>query len=258
MHHSKICFRRKRYEQNMLELLKKIPEHNFRFLLSKLNIKLMMLKKIIFLILLIGSTGSLLSAYAEPQVSIIMEKTTYTYCERLVYSIEVSEITGELAYIFIRDDSGVTSEGIPIIIEKLSTQIPSPHAFEKEIFPAGKYFIDLQYLGIQTTAEFNLINSDNMCIPQSMQKVVVGWINEKLSDGMLISGFQNIVDKKLIDVPFEFTEKNIGKLNIPEWVKSVGKGWVMGIISDQMFVQNLQYLIDEKIISFPIDRENEI
>ena len=66
------------------------------------------------------------------------------------------------------------------------------------------------------------------------------------------------MDKKLIDIPFELTEKNIDDLNIPQWVKSVGKGWIMGIISDQMFVQNLQYLIDEKIISFPMERENEI
>ena len=129
--------------------------------------------------ILIGSTGASTPVLAEPQVSIIMEKTTYTYCERLVYNIEVSEITGEPAYIFIRDDSGVTSEGIPIIIEKLSNPIPSLHAFEKDIFTLGTYFIDVEYLGIQTTAEFNLINSDNMCIPQSMQKVVVGWINEK-------------------------------------------------------------------------------
>ena len=91
-----------------------------------------------------------------------------------------------------------------------------------------------------------------------MQPVVVRWINGEFTDGMLISGFQNIVDKKLIDVPFEITEKNIDKLNIPEWVKSIGKGWVMGIISDQMFVNNLQYLIDEEIISFSMDRINEI
>ena len=208
--------------------------------------------------ILIGSTGASTPVLAEPQVSIIMEKTTYTYCERLVYSIEVSEITGELAYIFIRDDSGGSSSAIPIPIEKLSNPIPSPHAFEKEIFPVGKYFIDVQYLGVQTTAEFNLIDSNNMCIPQSIQKVVVGWINNKLSDGMLISGFQNIVDKKLIDIPFELTEKNIESLHVPEWVKSVGKGWVMGIISDQMFLQNIQYLIDEEIISFPIERMNEI
>ena len=91
-----------------------------------------------------------------------------------------------------------------------------------------------------------------------MQPVVVRWINGEFTDGMLISGFQNIVDKKLIDVPFEFTERNIDSLHIPEWVKSVGKGWVMGIVSDEMFVKNLQYLIDEKIITFPTVRENEI
>ena len=198
------------------------------------------------------------SANAEPTVTIIMEKTTYTYCEKLVYSIEVSEITGEHAIIHIRDGAGGKSSAIPIPIEKLSNPIPSLHAFEKDIFPLGKYFIDVEYLGIQTTAEFTLIDSNNMCISEAMQPVVVRWINGEFTDGMLISGFQNIVDKKLIDIPFEFTEKNIDKLNIPEWVKSVAKGWVMGIISDQMFVQNLQYLIDEKIISFPIDRENEI
>jgi len=218
----------------------------------------MISKKIIFFIILIGSTGVVASANAEPTVTIIMEKTTYTYCEKLVYSIEVSEITGEHAIIHIRDGAGGKSSAIPIPIEKLSNPIPSLHAFEKNIFPVGKYFIDVQYLEIETTTEFNLIDSDNMCISEAMQPVVVKWINGEFTDGMLISGFQNIVDKKLIDIPFEFTEKNIDKLNIPEWVKSVAKGWVMGIISDQMFVQNLQYLIDEKIISFPIDRENEI
>jgi len=215
-------------------------------------------KKVIFFILLIGSTGVVVSTYAEPSVTIIMEKTTYTYCEKLVYSIEVSEITGDLAIIHIRDGTGGSSSAIPIPIEKLLNPIPSLHAFEKDIFPLGQYFIDVQYLGIETSAEFNLIDSDNMCISEAMQPVVVKWINEEFTDGMLISGFQNIVDKKLINIPFEFTEKNIGKLNIPEWVKSIGKGWVMGIISDQMFVQNLQYLIDEKIISFPVEVENEI
>ena len=208
--------------------------------------------------ILIGSTGILASAYAEPQISIVMEKTTYTYCEKLVYSIKVSEITGDPAIIHIRDEAGGKSSAIPIPIENLSNPIPSLHAFEKDIFPLGKYFIDVQYLGTETTAEFNLIDSDNMCISEAIQPVVVRWINGEFTDGMLMSGFQNIVDKKLIDIPFEFTEKNIDTLNIPEWVKNIGKGWIMGIISDKMLVQNLDYLIDKKIISFPIEKENEI
>ena len=218
----------------------------------------MITKKIIIFMILIGSTGISTSVYAEPQVLAIMEKTTYTYCERLVYSIEVSEVTGDLAIIHIRDSAGGKSSAIPIPIEKLSNPIPSLHAFEKDIFPLGKYFIDIEYSGSTTTLEFDLVDSNNLCISEAMQPVVVRWINGEFTDGMLISGFQNIVDKKLIDVPFEITEKNIDKLNIPEWVKSIGKGWVMGIISDQMFVNNLQYLIDEEIISFSMNRINEI
>ena len=207
---------------------------------------------------LIGSTGISGSAYAEPTVSIIMDKTTYTYCEKLVYSIEVSEVTGNPAIIYIRDEAGGKSSAIPIPITSLSNPIPSISAFEKEVFPSGKYFIDVQYLGIETTAEFNLVDSDNMCISEAMQPVVIRWINDEFTDGMLMSGFQNIVNEELINIPFVFTEKNIDTLNIPDWVKSIGKGWIMGVITDQMFVQNLDYLIDKKIISFPMERENEI
>jgi hypothetical protein len=218
----------------------------------------MISKKVIFFMALIGGIGISGSAYAEPTVTIVMEKTTYTYCEKLIYSIEVSEITGDPAIIHIRDETGGKSSAIPIPITNVSNPIPSLSAFEKEVFPLGKYFIDVQYLGIETTAEFNLVDSDNMCISEAMQPVVIRWINDEFTDGMLMSGFQNIVDEKLINIPFVFTEKNIDTLNIPDWVKNIGKGWIMGIITDQMFIQNLDYLIDKKIITFPIVRENEI
>ena len=215
--------------------------------------------KIIFFILLIGSTGSISSsAFAEPQMTAIIEKTTYTYCERLSYTIEVSEITGELAIIHIRDEADKKSSAIPIPIEKLSNPIPSAYPFQKDIFPAGKYFIDIEYSGAKTTIEFDLIDSDNLCISESMKPIIIRWINGEFTDGMLISGFQNLVDKKLIEIPFEITEKNIGKIKIPQWVKSIGNGWIMGIISDQMFTNNLQYLIDENIISVDDNKMNQM
>ena len=215
--------------------------------------------KIVFFILLIGSTGSFSStAFAEPQMTAIIEKTTYTYCERLSYTIEVSEITGELAIIHIRDEADKKSSAIPIPIEKLSNPIPSAYPFQKDIFPAGKYFIDIEYSGAKTTIEFDLIDSDNLCISESMKPIIIRWINGEFTDGMLISGFQNLVDKKLIEIPFEITEKNIGKIKIPQWVKSIGNGWIMGIISDQMFTNNLQYLIDENIISVDDNKMNQM
>ena len=66
---------------------------------------------------------------AEPSVSIVMEKTTYSYCEKLIYTIEVSEITGDPAIIHIRDETGKGSSAIPIPITDLQNPVPSLVAF---------------------------------------------------------------------------------------------------------------------------------
>ena len=109
-------------------------------------------------IILATSFVFLSAAYAEPTINIIMEKTTYSYCERLFYIIEVSEITKEFAIIHIRDESGKGSSAIPIEITNLQTPVPSLAAFEAEIFPLVKYFIDVEYSCAKFTAEFNLID----------------------------------------------------------------------------------------------------
>ena len=87
------------------------------------------------------SIGVLPAANAEISVEIIMEKTTYSYCEKLFYTIKVSEVTGNPAIIHIRDEAGKGSSAIPIPITELENPVPSRVAFEKEIFPLGKYFV---------------------------------------------------------------------------------------------------------------------
>ena len=165
--------------------------------------------KIIFFVVLIGSIGSISSSvFAEPQMTATIEKTTYTYCEKLAYTIVVSEITGKHAIIHIRDEADKKSSAIPIPIEKLSNPIPSAYPFQKDIFPSGKYFIDIEYSGVTTTLEFNLIDSDNLCISDAMKPVIIRWINGEFTDGMLLSGFQNLVDKKLIEIPFEIKDSS--------------------------------------------------
>ncbi len=198
------------------------------------------------------------AAYAEPSVNIIMEKTTYSYCERLFYTIEVSEITGETAIIHIRDETGKGSSAIPIPILNLQNPVPSLIAFEKEIFPLGKYFVDVEYSGSEFTAEFNLVDSDNICIPAVIKQFLIEWLNDNMSDGYLIDAFQKYVDTKLIDIPFEINDENIFKIDVPDWVKNVGYWWIQGEISDEDFAQVINYLIDENIISPPIGIENEI
>jgi len=216
----------------------------------------MKLKIIMLSLILATSFTSFPTISAEPSVAIVMEKTTYSYCERLFYIIEVSEITGEPAIIHIRDESGKGSSAIPIEIANLKNPIPSLFAFEKEIFPLGKYFVDVEYAGSEFTAEFNLVDSDNICIPEVIKQFMIEWLNDNMPDGYLMDAFQKHVDVKLIHIPFEINEKNILDIDIPDWVKNVAYWWVQGGVSDKEFTQMINYLIDKNIISFPIPSEN--
>jgi len=210
------------------------------------------------IILAVSFAVFLPDVHAEPSVTIIMEKTTYSYCEKLFYIIEVSEITGESAIIHIRDETGKGSSAIPIPITNLQNPVPSLIAFEEEIFPLGKYFIDVEYSGAEITAEFNLIDSNVVCIPGVIKPIFTNWLTGNISDGFLMDAFQKYVDKEIIDIPFEINEDNVYEIDIPDWVKNVGYWWVQGIISDGDIAQVVNYLIDKKIISSPTEIENEI
>ncbi len=217
------------------------------------------LKVIIISLILATSFAVLPSINAEPQVAIIMEKTSYSYCERLFYTIEVSEITGNPAIIHIRDESGKGSSAIPIEISNLSNPIPSPFAFTKEVFQTGKYFVDVEYAGSKVTAEFSITDSNNICIPDVIKQFMIEWLNEKMPDGYLVDAFQKYVDTDLISVPFEINDKNIRSIHIPNWVKNTSYWWIQGMVSDKDFSQMINYLMDKDIISMPpIKNGNEI
>ena len=213
----------------------------------------------LFVILATSFIVFLPTAYAEPSVNIIMEKTTYSYCEKLFYIIEVSEVTEDPAIIHIRDETGKGSSAIPIPILNLQNPIPSLIAFEKEIFPLGKYFVDVEYLGEKVTMEFNLIDSNNICIPEVIKPILTNWINGNISDGFMMDAFQKYVDRELIDIPYEINEDNVYEIDMPDWIKNnVGIWWVQEVISDKDFAQVISYLVDRNIISHTTEIENEI
>ncbi|MFQ5783123.1 MAG: hypothetical protein ACE5GR_08770 [Nitrosopumilus sp.] len=213
----------------------------------------MISKKIIFPIILALSFLFLPATYAESTVSITMEKTTYTYCEKLFYTIEVSKVTGDPAIIHIRDETGKGSGAIPMAITNLQNPIPSLVPFEADVFPLGKYFIDVEYSGEQATAEFTLVDSNKVCIPESIKSIMGNWLSGNISDGFLIGAFQTYVDRQIIDIPFEIDENNVYDIDIPDWVKNVGYWWIQGSISDEDLGKVVNYLIEKKIISYPVE-----
>ena len=202
---------------------------------------------------------SLSTAHAEPTVSIIMDKTTYQYCEKLSYIIKVSKVTDEHAIIHIRDEDGVKSSAVPITIGGLQNLIPTPFPFEKGLFAPGKYFIDVQYDGAATTAEFEIIDSDNICIPGLIKQFIIGWINGEIPDGYFVDALQKNVDSRLISVPFKVDAENILEIDIPSWVKeNIGVWWVNDMISDDEFAQIFNYLFDKNIIKEKIVKDGGI
>lgn len=200
-------------------------------------------------ILVILSGILLPNVYAAPTVEILMDKTTFRYCEKLFYTIQVSEVTGDPAVIHIRDNAGKGSSAIPMPISNLQNPIPSVIPFEAEIFPAGKYFIDVEYSGAKDTAEFDLIDSGNVCIPMMMKQVAFSWIEDKMSDGFFIDAINKFVDKDIISIPDKINEKNLEEIRIPEWVKNTVAWWLQDKISDAEFSQAFQYLINKEIIT---------
>lgn len=213
---------------------------------------------VFLIIFVIGITLLLPQVQAQPTVSIIMEKTTYSYCEKLFYTIEVSEITGDPAIIHIRDETGKGSSAIPIPISNLQNPIPSLVPFEKEVFPLGKYFIDVEYSGANAIVEFNLVDSNRVCIPELIKPIMANWLSGNISDGFMIDAIEKYIDKQIINIPFEINEDNVYGINVPEWVKNVGNWWMKEIISDEDFAQVINYLIEKNFITHTTNLENEI
>ena len=189
------------------------------------------------------------SSFAEPTVKIVFEQTTFHYCDKLFYSIEVSEVTGDNAVIFIRDESGRSSSGIPISISESITPVPSPNPFEKGVFPLGKYFIDVEYGEAKDTAEFELQDSEKPCISIAVKSILSNWLSGNISDGFLLDAIERFVDREIISIPYEINESNVYDIDIPEWFKNVGFWWVEGFISDETFANAVNYLLKNEIIT---------
>jgi len=182
--------------------------------------------------------------YAAPTVSIYTEKEIYSYGDFLTFTIEVSEITEDIAILHIIDESGKSSSAIPIPITELKTVVPSPFPFESEVYPLGTYTLEIQYSDSTDTTEFELIDSGKFLLPIGTKQVAVAWIEEDISDTF----FMKFLIKQ--NPTLFSTEQNSEPENvkIPHWVKATTGWWIDEKISDKEFVTALEYLIKVGII----------
>lgn len=199
-------------------------------------------------LIIIISIGSIPNSFATSTVTIQMDKTVYSYGEKLFYVIEVSEVTGEVATIFIRDSEGNRSSGIPVAISELKTPVPSVYPFEKEVYPLGKYFIDVEYSGASDSIEFELIDAGNIVIPFWIKQVTAFWVSDQISDETFADAIEFLIENEIIIVPQTETESTPNSTQIPRWIKTNAVWWLQEKISDTDFALGIQYLIKIGII----------
>jgi len=200
------------------------------------------------LLILLSFMPILDPANAEPTISIETSQTIYHYGEFLSITINVSEITGDLATIYIIDSSQKKSILLKPPISQKTSSFPSTHPFDSAIWKAGSYILELEYSGVQSSTQFSVQDTGEVSMPFWIRDLAKMWITEPLvTDKDFGRAIGYLIEHEVIKIPYTEPEGN-SITNIPDWVKTNAEWWITGKISDTEFTVALQYLIKKGII----------
>jgi len=200
------------------------------------------------LLILLSFMPILNPANAEPSVSIETSQSIYHYGEFLLITINISEVTGDFATIYIIDSSQKKSILLEPPISQKTHSFPSNHHFDSAIWKTGSYILELEYSGVQSSTQFSIQDTGEVAIPSWIKDLATMWITEPLvTDKDFGRAIGYLIEHEVIKVPYTEPEGDI-ITNIPDWVKTNAEWWVTGKISDTEFTVALQYLIKKGII----------
>ena len=108
--------------------------------------------------------------------------------------------------------------------------------------------MDIEYSGVSTTTEFELIDSGKIVIPVWIKDLSRYWYNGAISDLEFSQGIGFLIKEGIIIVPETENQGTESEIKIPDWIKTNTKWWLDGKISDAEFAQGIQYLLKVGII----------
>ncbi len=185
---------------------------------------------------------------AEPIIGIETSQNVYGYGDFLSITINVSEITGDFATIYIIDSSQKKSILLQPPISQKTHSFPSNHPFDSTIWKSGSYILELEYSGVQSSTQFSIQDTGEVAIPSWIKDLATMWITEPLvTDKDFGRAIEYLIQHEVIKIPYTEPEGDV-ITNIPDWVKTNAEWWVTGKISDTEFAMALQYLIKKGII----------
>ena len=204
-----------------------------------------LLSSLIIMAILPGIDYSL----AESAISITTNQSVYEYGDHLVMIINVSEITGDDASVYIIDSTERRSLFLQQQISQEYTEFPSKFPFDATIWKPGTYVLELEYLGDKSSTQFIIEDTGKIALPFWIKDLAHMWITEPLvTDKDFARALEYLIEKGIISIPY--TEPGTETVSsIPEWVKNNAEWWIEGKISDTEFTLALQYLVKTGIIT---------
>ena len=187
--------------------------------------------------------------FAAPVVSIETSQETYHYGDHLSMTINVSEVTGDAATVYIIDTEERKSLLLNPPIFQETTEFPSNFPFDATIWKTGTYMLEIEYSGSKSSVQFSIEDTGEIALPFWIKDLAQMWINEPLvTDKDFARAIEYLIQKEIIKIPYTEPEGET-IASIPDWVKNNAEWWITEKISDTEFTLSLQYLVKKGIIT---------
>ena len=195
-------------------------------------------------------------ALATPSISIETSQNVYAYGDHLNIIINVSEITGDDAYIYIINTEERKSLLFQTPIYQEYTEFPSPFPIDSgsPVWLIGAYGLEFEYSGAKSSTQFILEETGQIGLPFWIKDLAKMWVTEQISGKDFSVAIEYMINNEIIKIPYTEIDDSISATTIPEWVKYNAGWWAVGAIDDTEFTTALQYLIKTGIITVNLDK----
>ena len=207
------------------------------------------------LLIIISGLPFMNQTFAAPVISIETSQETYHYGDHLSMTINVSEITGDAATVYIIDMEERKSLLLNPPIFQETTGFPSKFPFDATIWKTGVYMLEVEYSGAKSSVQFYIKDTGEIALPFWLKDLATMWVVEPLvTDKDFSRAIEYLILKEIIKIPYTEPEGET-IASIPDWVKNNAEWWIAEKISDTEFTLSLQYLVKKGIITVDLSKE---
>ena len=193
---------------------------------------------------------------AIPSISIETSQNVYVYGDHLNIIINVSEITGDDAHIYIINTEERKSLLLQTPISQEYTEFPSPFPIESgsPVWLTGTYGLEFEYAGAKSSTQFTLEDTGKVGLPFWIKDLAKMWVTDRISGKDFSVAIEYMINTEIIKIPYTEIDDGMSTTTIPEWIKYNAGWWAVGAIDDTEFTLALQYLVKTGIITVNLSK----